>query len=206
MPTVYTVCSKFLQKVFLSLPVQNACFTTLRTQEQLGYVVSCGAFPFDEVFSIIFVIQSPLRAPPFLLDRINNFTRTFYATAVLNPVFFSQGLNALKTILRADSKNIQEEVNRLWGPIHNQHYNFDIRESLLTAAKHVTHARFVDFYNTYLIGKQRAEGQTSIRELVVGAFSADVATASFDVPRQVKAEDQYESVREFKKVAKYWEQ
>ena len=167
--------------------------------------MSCGALPYDEVLSIIFVIQSPLRAPPFLLDRINNFTRTFYA-AVLNPAFFSQGLEALKTILRADSKNIQEEVNRLWAPIHNQRYNFDFRENLLNAADRVTHARFVDFYNTYLIGKQGVENQTSIRELVVGAFSADVATASFDVPRQVKAEDQYESVREFKKVAKYWEQ
>ena len=192
--------------MFLSLPLQNACFTALRTQEQLGYIVSCSAIQSDEVFNIVFVIQSPLRAPPFLLDRINNFTRTFYATAVLNPAFFSQGLEALKTILRADSKNIQEEVDRLWVQIHNQHYNFDFSENLLNAAERVTHARFVDFYNTYLIGKQGAEGQTSIRELVVGAFSADVATASFDVPRQVKAEDQYESVREFKKVAKYWEQ
>lgn len=193
--------------MFLSLSLQNACFTVLRTQEQLGYVVSCGAFPFDEVLSIIFIIQSPLRAPPFLLDRIHNFTRTFYATAVLNPAFFSQGLEALKAILRADSKNIQEEVERRWGPIHNQRYNFDFRENLLNAAERVTHARFVNFYNTYLIGKQEDGGQTSVRELVVGAFSAEIATASFDVPRQVKAEDQYESVREFKKVvANYWEQ
>ena len=57
-----------------------------------------------------------------------------------------------------------------------------------------------------MIGKLGTEGQTSVRELVVGAFKGDVATASFDVPRQVEDEDQYDSVREFKKSAKYWDQ
>ena len=156
--------------------------------------------------SAFFVVQSIVRPPPYILDRINNFTRTFYARGVLNRAVFNQGLTALKAILGAESKNIQEQVNRLWVPIHSEQYNFDWRETLLRTAEQVSHAQYVDFYNTYVLGKPGGEGgQTTVRELIVGAFSGDIPTASFDVPRQVKDEDQYESVREFKKSAEYWD-
>lgn len=120
--------------------------------------------------------------------------------------FFDQGLEALKVILQAEAKNLQEQVDRQWIRIHNQHYDFDRRETLLSITERVTYTEFVDFYRTYLLGKMDSEGQTSVRELLVGAFSNAVATVTFDVPRQVAEEDQYMSVRELRKSAMYWDQ
>ena len=115
-------------------------------------------------------------------------------------------MQAYKVTILADDKNLQEQVDRLWIAIHNQHYSFDQREKLLIATERVSHARFVDFYNTYPVGKLRTEGQTNFRELFVGAFSGGIVNVNFDVPRQVEAQDQYDSAREFKKSLKYWDQ
>ena len=113
---------------------------------------------------------------------------------------------AYKVLLQAEDKNLQDQVDRLWIPIHNQHYNFDGRETLLNATERVTHGQFVDFYNAYLIGNLDRKATNSVRELVIGTFSNKVANVTFDVPRQVEEQDQYESVREFKKSAVYWDQ
>ena len=115
-------------------------------------------------------------------------------------------MQAYKVTILADDKNLQEQVDRLWIAIHNQHYSFDQREKLLIATERVSHARFFYFYNTYQVGKLRTEGQTNFRELFVGAFSGGIVNVTFDVPRQVEAQDQYDSAREFQKSLKYWDQ
>ena len=124
----------------------------------------------------------------------------------LSNALFEQGLEAYKVILKAQDKNLQEQVNRLWIQIHNQHYEFNHREVLLNITERVTYAQFVDFYKAYVLGNLNKGGQTSVKELLIGAFSARVANVTFDVPRQVEEQDQYESVREFKKSAVYWDQ
>ena len=115
-------------------------------------------------------------------------------------------MEAYKVLLKAQDKNLQEQVNRLWIQIHNQHYEFNHREVLLNITERVTYAQFVDFYKAYLLGNLNNGGQTSVKELFIGTFSARVANVTFDVPRQVEEQDQYESVREFKKSAVYWDQ
>ena len=123
---------------------------------------------------------------------------------MLDATFFEHGLPAYKALLQADDKNLQEQVDRLWIAIHNQHYSFDQREKLLIATDRVSHVQFVNFYNAYVTGDLNLHA-TNVRELLVGAFSGGIGI-SFDSPRQVKKEDQYDSVREFKKSAKYWDQ
>ena len=183
------------------LPLQDACFNTLRTKEQLGYVVQCGAFPLENaVYTLYFLVQS-LKAPPYLLDRINNFTDAFFNDTVLDDRFFAAGLIAYKALLQAEDKSLQDQVDRLWTLIHNQHYNFDLRETLLTATWRVTHEEFVKFYNRLVLGDLDLHTSTTVRQLVVGAFSNTAAPATFGS----KVDKEYESVREFKKSAEYWD-
>ena len=190
-------------RIYTSL--QDACFNTLRTQEQLGYVVACGAFSLDSTLLALFFLVQSAKPPPYLLDRIDNFTDTFFSDKVLDATFFEQGLQAYKVLLQADDKNLQEQVDRLWIAIHNQHYSFDQREKLLITTERVSHVQFVNFYSKYVTGNLVLH-TPSVRELVVGAFSGGIANVTFDVPRQVEAQDQYDSVRQFKKSAKYWDQ
>ena len=112
-------------------------------------------------------------------------------------------MEAYKVQLKAQDRTLQEQVNRLWIQIHNQHYEFNRREVLLNMIERVTYKQFVDFYKAYVLGNLNKGGQTSVKELFVGTFSAKVANVTFDVPRQVEEQDQYESVREFKKSAVY---
>ena len=158
----------------------------------------------NSVLTLYFLVQS-LKSPPYLLDRIDNFTDAFFYDTVLDAKLFEPGLSAYKTLLRAEDKTLQEQVDRLWTLIHNQHYNFDLKETLLNATDRVSHSQFADFYEKYVLGNLDVHTTTTVRELVVGAFSGTVGTVSFDVPDQVKAEDQYHSASEFKESAEYWD-
>ena len=120
---------------------------------------------------------------------------------MLDDRFFAAGLIAYKALLQAEDKSLQDQVDRLWTLIHNQHYNFDLRETLLAATKHVTHTEFEDFYHRFVLGDQDLHTTTSIRQLVVGAFSDTAAPVTFGS----KVDKEYESVREFKKSAEYWD-
>ena len=115
--------------------------------------------------------------------------------------FFEAGLIAYKALLRAEDKSLQDQVDRLWTLIHNQHYNFDLRETLLDATGRVAHGDFVEFYNRFVLEDQDLHTTTSIRQLVVGAFSDTAAPVTFGS----KVDKEYESVREFKKSAEYWD-
>ena len=139
------------------------------------------------------------------MDRIDNFTDAFFNETVLDAKLFEDGLSTYKTLLQAEDKTLLEQVDRLWTSIHNQHYNFDLKKSLLAATERVSHSQFAEFYTKYLLGDLNVHTTTTVRELVVGAFSGTVETVSFDVPDQVKREDQYNSVREFKESAEYWD-
>ena len=114
-------------------------------------------------------------------------------------------MDAYKVLLQAEDKNLQEQVDRLWIPIHNQHYNFDGRETLLSVTERVSHEQFVNFYSTYVAGDLDFNAADSVRELIIGAFSNEVDPVTFEVPRQVEEQDQYTSAREFKKSAVYWD-
>ena len=120
---------------------------------------------------------------------------------MLDPSFFEAGLDAYKALLQAEDKSLQDQVDRLWTLIHNQHYNFDLRETLLNATGPVTHADFVEFYQRFVLGDLDIHTTTSIRQLVVGAFSNTAAPATFGS----EVDEEYELVREFKKSAEYWD-
>ena len=137
----------------LTLPLQEACFDTLRTKEQLGYVVQCGATPMENsILTLYFLVQS-FKSPPYLLDRIDNFTDAFFYDTVLDAKFFEAGLSTYKTLLQAEDKTLEEQVDRLWTLIHNQHYNFDLKETMLAVTKRVSHSQFADFYEYVHAGR-----------------------------------------------------
>ena len=158
----------------------------------------------NSILTLYFLVQSS-KSPPYLLDRIDNFTDAFFYDTVLDAKLFEAGLSTYKTLLQAEDKTLEEQVDRLWTLIHNQHYNFDLKETMLAVTKRVSHSQFADFYEKYVLGDLDVHATTTVRELVVGAFSGTVGTVSFDVPDQVKQEDQYHSASEFKESAEYWD-
>ena len=53
--------------------LKEPAFNQLRTQEQLGYIVSSSLSPINKILGGKFVIQSSKFGPEYLESRINNF-------------------------------------------------------------------------------------------------------------------------------------
>ncbi|KAH9855602.1 LuxS/MPP-like metallohydrolase [Lenzites betulinus] len=104
--------------------LHEPCYSILRTEEQLGYVVACSQWSVNSTLGLGIRIQS-VRAPSFLESRVDAFLETMGdRIARLSADEFAQHKEGLivKTLERA--KNLGEETARFWGQIRSGFYDF----------------------------------------------------------------------------------
>ncbi|KAI0819462.1 LuxS/MPP-like metallohydrolase [Trametes gibbosa] len=104
--------------------LHEPCYSILRTEEQLGYVVACSQWSINGTLGLGIRIQS-IRPPPFLESRVDAFLeRMGDRIAGLSAEEFTQHKEGLvvKTLERA--KNLNEETARFWGQIRSGCYDF----------------------------------------------------------------------------------
>ena len=111
-------------RVVGSLLVQilsEPAFNVLRTQEQLGYIVSCSQWglPGDVYFGIRILVQSE-RHPTYLEERVEAFLDFIKIKLETMPESeFSEQKTGLERKWREGAKNIVEEANRYWSHIES---------------------------------------------------------------------------------------
>jgi insulysin len=111
-------------------------FNVLRTQETLGYVVSCSQIgsPRDTRAGIKFIIQSE-RKPAYLEERIEVFlSNQRDRLQNLSEEEFAQQKEGLQRKWLERLKNLREETNRHWAGVESGHHDFDRRECLLSCS------------------------------------------------------------------------
>lgn len=153
-------------------------YNDLRTEKQLGYVVSAGSLPLLEVPGVTFLIQSPTTHPADLEANIAQFLASYRGAIAAMPaeLFESHREGLLSRILTREDR-LQMRTDRYWSDLDLQRYRFDGRLQLAAAVRAITLEEFRRTYDQVLLNAGR-------RQLVVQSTgSSHEPVASVPEPR-----------------------
>uniref|UniRef100_A0A673G1J6 Insulin-degrading enzyme n=1 Tax=Sinocyclocheilus rhinocerous TaxID=307959 RepID=A0A673G1J6_9TELE len=130
--------------------ISEPCFNTLRTKEQLGYIVFSGPRRANGVQGLRFIIQSE-KAPHYLESRVEAFLKTMEKSVEeMGEEAFQKHIQAL-AIRRLDKpKKLAAECAEYWGEIISQQYNFDRDNIEVAYLKTLTKEHIMKFYRDLL--------------------------------------------------------
>ncbi|XP_076831395.1 insulin-degrading enzyme isoform X2 [Brachyhypopomus gauderio] len=186
--------------------ISEPCFNTLRTKEQLGYIVFSGPRRASGVQGLRFIIQSE-KAPHYLEARVEAFLKTMEKNMEeMGEEAFQKHIQAL-AIRRLDKpKKLSAECAKYWGEIISQQYNFDRDNIEVAYLKTLTKDNIMQFFRDGLAIDAPKRHKVSVHVLsremdscpVVGEFPAqnDVNLAPApSLPQPVLIQDMTEFKR-----------
>lgn len=158
--------------------LKSAFFDTLRTQEQLGYVVNAQTLSALRVPGLAFLVQSPTQGTAPLAARIERFIADYRAEiATMDALDFARHRQAVLTGLREKDTSLARRSQRLQAELSLGEHGFDRRERLAAAVEGLNHDAVLAFYDSHLLSDQRrriilqAAGQKH-REQAIAAVEA----------------------------------
>uniref|UniRef100_A0A8C4FC59 Insulin-degrading enzyme n=2 Tax=Dicentrarchus labrax TaxID=13489 RepID=A0A8C4FC59_DICLA len=174
-----TTHDNMLLELFCQI-ISEPCFNTLRTKEQLGYIVFSGPRRANGVQGLRFIIQSE-KAPHYLESRVEAFLCTMEkAVEEMSEEAFQKHIQAL-AIRRLDKpKKLSAECAKYWGEIISQQYNFDRDNIEVAYLKTLTKENVMQFYRDRLTVEAPKRHKVSVHVLsremdscpIVGEFPA----------------------------------
>ncbi|XP_070771703.1 insulin-degrading enzyme isoform X2 [Enoplosus armatus] len=174
-----TTHDNMLLELFCQI-ISEPCFNTLRTKEQLGYIVFSGPRRANGVQGLRFIIQSE-KAPHYLESRVEAFLCTMEkAVEEMGDEAFQKHIQAL-AIRRLDKpKKLSAECAKYWGEIISQQYNFDRDNIEVAYLKTLTKENIMHFYRDRLTVEAPKRHKVSVHVLsremdscpIVGEFPA----------------------------------
>uniref|UniRef100_A0A668VUU3 Insulin-degrading enzyme n=1 Tax=Oreochromis aureus TaxID=47969 RepID=A0A668VUU3_OREAU len=174
-----TTHDNMLLELFCQI-ISEPCFNTLRTKEQLGYIVFSGPRRANGVQGLRFIIQSE-KAPHYLESRVEAFLCAMEkAVEEMSEEAFQKHIQAL-AIRRLDKpKKLSAECAKYWGEIISQQYNFDRDNIEVAYLKTLTKENIMEFYRERLTVEAPKRHKVSVHVLsremdscpVVGEFPA----------------------------------
>ncbi|MCY4046001.1 MAG: insulinase family protein [Cellvibrionales bacterium] len=126
----------------MSKYLESGYFDTLRTEQQLGYVVYADYYPVFEFGGMIFVVQSPNAG----INQIHQSTQAylkqkFDALDALTAAEFDAYRAALIDQWQDKPKNLRQETKQYWNAIVNG-FGFDRKQKMVDALQQVTLAQW----------------------------------------------------------------
>lgn len=122
-------------------------YKDMRTDQQLGYIVSGRSSKLADLPGLGFLIQSPKVGPIELERRINGFFATYKETlAAMDQAQFDTYKAGLIKDLAAKDKNLNERTRRYLTDLGNKEFNFDSKEQLIAAVEKLELTQMQDFY------------------------------------------------------------
>ncbi|WP_156013460.1 insulinase family protein [Thioalkalivibrio sp. HK1] len=117
----------------------------LRTEREIGYVVSLYQRPVIDIPGLVFVVQSPVAAPDRLFDEIQDFIARFDERLEAMPDdLLERHRNTLVDALREPDKRMSHRADRFWRSLNRPGEPlFDRRERIAQAVSAVTKADIV---------------------------------------------------------------
>jgi insulysin len=139
--------SNALNSVLFAM-LRQVAYNTLRTQEQLGYIVFWSSFNIHTILGGAITVHSPKKEPEFLVHRINAFLesqkeRINNLTEEEFEKFRSSEI-AKETV---KDVTLAEMSNRAWEEIYDQFYMFDRQEKQISALKEITREELIEYFN-----------------------------------------------------------
>ena len=126
-------------------------FEELRTEQQLGYVVSAFSWPLLEVPAVAMLIQSPGSTVPEVVDASRAFLETQLSTEIIDEERFERHRTALLKEVRKPYKNIWEAAAYYWKEIDRNSLEFDTRERVAAAIEAVSFDDWRAWYRQHVL-------------------------------------------------------
>uniref|UniRef100_A0A8C7Z280 Insulin-degrading enzyme n=1 Tax=Oryzias sinensis TaxID=183150 RepID=A0A8C7Z280_9TELE len=145
--------------------ISEPCFNTLRTKEQLGYIVFSGPRRANGVQGLRFIIQSE-KAPHYLESRVEAFLLSMEKLLEeMSEEAFQKHIQAL-AIRRLDKpKKLSAECAKHWGEIISQQYNFDRDNMEVEHLKTLRKDNILDFFSEQLTARSPKRRKLSVHIL-----------------------------------------
>lgn len=129
-------------------------YTSLRTEQQLGYIVFSNYLPMDEQPGIALVAQSPVADGEALKEAFTLFLQQWREGL---PELLDKRLEEFKASLASristPSQRLSDETARLWREIDRENPDFDTREQLLEALSQVDAAALLSRFDKLVAAK-----------------------------------------------------
>ncbi|EMD39456.1 hypothetical protein CERSUDRAFT_45720 [Gelatoporia subvermispora B] len=161
--------------------IREPCFTQLRTQEQLGYVVSATTWTVGSALGLGIRVQST-RAPWVIEERVEAFLKDFRnVLASMDEETFKGKKDGLVVKLLEKPKNLREEASRFWGVIRLGHYEFTRREADAAAIRSLTLEEVLRTYDTLIVPSGMRAARKKFSMQLVSQQMTDTPPVNHDV-------------------------
>ncbi len=124
--------------------MKSGFFQQLRTEQQLGYIVSAFSWAQRDVPALVLLVQSPGTDAPGVVMAMEAFMQT--VESGLDEGQFERHKAALMSEILRPDKNIWERAEFYWQSIAKHQYNFDARSSLADAVDSQTLESWLAYY------------------------------------------------------------
>lgn len=130
--------------------IHEQCFDTLRTKEQLGYIVYSVVSRPRGVQSLRVIIQSS-RKPDYLDQRIEQFLWSVRKHLEnMSEEDFEKHKSSLADRITEKPKKLSARTEKYWSEIVTRQYNFDRDDVEVSVLKTLTKNDIIDFYDNYI--------------------------------------------------------
>ncbi len=124
-------------------------FRELRTEQQLGYVVSANNQPVVKRSGITFIVQSPAKGAGYLEEATVEFMDGFveYFAGMDDAEFAQHKAGVIARLLEAP-KNLGAQSQLYWRDLVDDHLTFDSRQQMADLIEQLTKAEIADFFTS----------------------------------------------------------
>ncbi|PVY75480.1 secreted Zn-dependent insulinase-like peptidase [Tamilnaduibacter salinus] len=152
--TAYPVRARYR---VLAQMVGSPFYQSLRTDQQLGYIVSASSWEILETPGLGMLIQSPSATPEAIDQAVNEFLSDFTSTLVgFSEKDVSREKNAVISRLREKDRQLSERSERYWREIDRGETGFDSREQLIDAVRSVEKSELLSAWKETIQPRKRA--------------------------------------------------
>ncbi|SMY27142.1 unnamed protein product [Zymoseptoria tritici ST99CH_1A5] len=160
--------------LLLSHILSEPCFDTLRTKEQLGYIVSSGPTLGGNQAGFRILIQSE-KDCPYLETRIDAFLTGFEETlSEMSESDFNEHRIGVINSRLEKLKNLDQETGRLWHHITSEVFDFELVYRDVEALEALTKNDLLTFFSSHLHPSSPTRAKTAIH-LIASTTPAELA-------------------------------
>ena len=125
--------------------MKSGFFQQLRTEQQLGYIVSAFPWAQRDVPALVLLVQSPGTDAAGVATAMDTFMRA--VESELDNDQFDRHKTALMSDIQRPDKNIWERAEFYWQSIAKYQDKFDARQSMAEAVDALTLETWLAYYN-----------------------------------------------------------
>lgn len=163
--------------------IKSGFFQQLRTEQQLGYIVSAFSWTQREVPGLVLLIQSPSDDSKAVAGAMDQFMLA--VEGELDAEQFERHKTALRNEILRPHKNIWERAEFYWQSIAAHQYDFASRQSLAKALDSLTLQSWLDYYQRVFVAQKH-----SLQVIAPGKWGVFPAGEGkrYDSPSAVRAD------------------